>query len=247
MIINAKGKEILELNLQSQVEYNKDRLDGFIQSNLGLSAFGIKVLGHYDTSAELYQNHPEATYIQNGGQYGDCFTIGQELPYQYYIMTRPFGDEISDHWFNIGEFPLPGPKGEKGDNGDKGDIGIRGNKILVGSGVPSNITGQRDDDIYIDIATYNLYQLNTTWNIIGNIKGSDGIGSANDLIPITENSDTINRRIVSDNMEFNFTGQIPYMTQAPTSNNIGGHLYIVYLEEEPETKYEGYLYLIKES
>lgn len=36
-------------------------------------------------------------------------------------------------------------------------------------------------------------------------------------------------------------------TTAPTSNINDGGIHIVYLESEPETKYSGYIYLIKES
>ena len=40
------------------------------------------------------------------------------------------------------------------------------------------------------------------------------------------------------------TGQLPYLTTAPSADNTSGFLKIVVLASDPATKYDGYLYLI---
>ena len=42
------------------------------------------------------------------------------------------------------------------------------------------------------------------------------------------------------------TGNLPFLTTAPTSNNSGG-VKIVILNYEPSTKYDGYIYFITEN
>jgi len=44
--------------------------------------------------------------------------------------------------------------------------------------------------------------------------------------------------------ELALTGNLPYLTTAPTENNTSGYLKIVVLSSEPSTKYDGYLYLV---
>jgi len=47
--------------------------------------------------------------------------------------------------------------------------------------------------------------------------------------------------------ELSLTGNLPYLTTAPSSDNTSGYIKIVVLSQEPQTKYNGYLYLITAS
>ena len=63
--------------------------------------------------------------VTYGGNFGDAYTVGLNPPYNFYIFTRPneaLGEQ-NPRWFNIGEFPLPGPEGTQGPVGPKGDKG----------------------------------------------------------------------------------------------------------------------------
>lgn len=63
--------------------------------------------------------------VTYGGNFGDAYTVGLNPPYDFYIFTRPNEalGERNPRWFNIGEFPLPGPEGPQGPKGEKGDKG----------------------------------------------------------------------------------------------------------------------------
>lgn len=96
-------------NLQEQVDKNKDDIQDFLKGKNVLNQFGIKVIGQVDSEGEL----PPAEEYQ--GEYGDTFAVGDEAPYDLYVFTRPFEDDIdTNHWFNIGQFPKPGPAGADG-------------------------------------------------------------------------------------------------------------------------------------
>lgn len=64
--------------------------------------------------------------------YGDCYIIGVTEPYIMKVLTRADETHASDYWFTIGQFPLPGPKGDKGDLGETGDRGPRGPQGVQG-------------------------------------------------------------------------------------------------------------------
>lgn len=107
------------LNLQEQVLKNKNDIAAIIEGNIVLGELGIKVVGRVNTVGEI--PIPE-TYT---GEYGDAYLVGYYAPYDYYIFTRPFYGQTTPQWFNLGEFPVPGPQGEAG-------IGITPN-ITIGS------------------------------------------------------------------------------------------------------------------
>ncbi|MBO7735561.1 MAG: hypothetical protein J6S67_23550 [Methanobrevibacter sp.] len=50
-----------------------------------------------------------------------------------------------------------------------------------------------------------------------------------------------------DNNEISMSGFFPYSTVAPTAPNLDGTLRVVVLNEEPQNRYRGYLYLIAQS
>lgn len=116
-------------NLQEQVLWNSQQIDGILTTKEVLNQFGIRVVGQVDYEGNL----PDpATYE---GEFGDAFIVGESSPYYLYIFTRPFDGETTPKWFNIGQFPAvgpqgpqgeTGPQGEKGDKGDKGNIGPQG-------------------------------------------------------------------------------------------------------------------------
>ena len=157
-------------NLEEQVLKNMQDITDIRQAEKILTDFGIKVLGHLADTDELYDRYPEETYP---GDFGDCFTIGDQVPYEYYVFTRTEDTSKKGIWFLIGRFPQPGPQGEKGIQGPQGPQGPQGTALLSGVGAPSSegIEGQ----LYLNTNTYGLYKYaNGAWNIIGNIKGAAG-------------------------------------------------------------------------
>ena len=107
----------LYLNIQEQVEKNRVDIQSIMQGATVLADFGIKVIGHVDESTDL----PEPAEYE--GDYGDAYAVGTEAPYNFYIFTRAFEGEEDPSWFNIGEFPKPGPQGEEGPAGQDGAEG----------------------------------------------------------------------------------------------------------------------------
>lgn len=76
--------------------------------------------------------------------YGDAIAVGTESPYELYILTRANTTHPTDYWFDIGKFPLQGPKGdtgEKGDIGEKGEKGDTGDTGAQGPQGPQGIQG----------------------------------------------------------------------------------------------------------
>lgn len=97
-----------------------------------------------------------------------------------------------------------------------------------------------------------LYVITTNGNGVTNVSDSrlikgDGGSTIGDL-------DTGNLQILSNITNLNQTnlqtvsnGAVPVLTTAPSSAYTGGGMKLVYLTTEPSNKYNGYIYLIKES
>lgn len=119
-------------NLQEQVKKNMDDILFILQEEGVLNEFGIKVVGQEDsvanmpTVADYKENNPDWSY-------GDAYAIGTEEPYELYILTRANGTHPNDYWFNIGEFPQPGPQGPAGADGEQGPQGEQGNPGVDGT------------------------------------------------------------------------------------------------------------------
>jgi hypothetical protein len=119
-------------NLQEQVKKNMDDILFILQEEGVLNEFGIKVVGQEESVANMptvedyKENNPDWGY-------GDAYAIGEEEPYELYILTRANGTHPNDYWFNIGEFPVPGPQGPKGDTGETGAQGPQGNPGVNGT------------------------------------------------------------------------------------------------------------------
>lgn len=150
-MITIDGKEYR--NLQEQVLKNQSDIHKIIEGNIVLGELGIKVVGQVPFAEDI----PSAeTYI---GDYGDAYLVGTSEPYDFYIFTRPFQDEEYPQWFNLGEFPVPGPQGNQGPQGIQGIQGPRGTTIHSGSGSPTatSIYDLRDGDFYLDTINKILY------------------------------------------------------------------------------------------
>lgn len=156
-------------NLQEQVEANKNEIQDILKQQNVLNQFGIKVIGKTDDASKL----PSAITYQ--GEYGDAFAVGTKAPYDLYIFTRPFQDQTVNQWFNIGAFPVQGPKGDKGDVGPQGPQGIQGKGWLNGFGEPNAKIGIVGD-IYYDNGSANTYIKNSSgaWVLSGNLRGATG-------------------------------------------------------------------------
>lgn len=100
-------------NIQEQVLKNASD----IQAMNEINDIGIKVVGRIDSVAEL----PDPAEYE--GEYGDTFAVGNEPPYNFYVFTRPFSEEIGPTWFCLGIVQLQGEKGDKGDQGEQGPQG----------------------------------------------------------------------------------------------------------------------------
>ena len=173
-VLGPNGEQMR--NLESQVMKNKTDIAAIIEGNIVLGELGIKVVGQGTTTDELPN---AATYT---GDYGDAYLIGSTEPYDFYIFTRPFMGQTTPQWFNLGKFPLPGPKGDKGDKGDTGETGPAGPGLLSGvvssTGLPQ---GGTNGQVFLDVSTGDLYRFSRLsgtmvgyWLKSGNIKGPAG-------------------------------------------------------------------------
>lgn len=101
-------------NLQEQVLKNMKDIQDIEEGATVLANFGIAIVGQVDDVSDL----PDpATYE---GEYGDAYIVGTEQPYEYYIFTRAFEGQENPSWFDLGQFPVPGPQGPQGERGETG-------------------------------------------------------------------------------------------------------------------------------
>lgn len=132
-MITIDGKEYR--NLEEQVRKNKEDIEYILEEEGTLNSFGIKVVGQIESA----ENLPDPTTYN--GEYGDAYAVGIESPYILYVWTRANGTHPNAYWFNIGAFPLAGPKGDKGDKGDTGAQGPQGPKGAQGPTGQTGATG----------------------------------------------------------------------------------------------------------
>ena len=113
-------------NLEEQVEKNKSDILFILEEEGTLNQFGIKVVGQIANASNL----PDpATYT---GDFGDAYAVGTASPYVMYIYTRANGTHPTNYWFNIGQFPVPGPAGADGATGPQGPQGLQGPQGPIG-------------------------------------------------------------------------------------------------------------------
>lgn len=112
-------------NLQEQVEENMKNIQDLMQGQVVLDEFGIKVIGQ-EASVDDMPTVEEYKEEHEDWSYGDAYAIGTETPYSLYILTRGNNENPDDYWFDIGVFPMPGPRGLQGETGDTGPQGQTG-------------------------------------------------------------------------------------------------------------------------
>nr|DAG46862.1 MAG TPA: hypothetical protein [Bacteriophage sp.] len=126
-------------NLEEQVLKNKNDIKYILNEQGVLNQFGIKVVAQVDYQQQL---PTVAEYKQSvpNWEYGDTIAVGTVEPYALYILTR--GVQVAnDYWFEIGEFPLPGPSGR---DGKASTIKI-GPTTTTSAGTPAQVTNVGDD------------------------------------------------------------------------------------------------------
>ena len=111
------------LNIQEQVQKNKDDIEYIITQRGVLNEFGLKVVDQIDDISEL-PTVAEYKEAHEDWNYGDTIAVGTEEPYELYILTRANSSHPNDYWFDLGEFPLAGPQGEPGEEGPEGQPGV---------------------------------------------------------------------------------------------------------------------------
>lgn len=134
-MLNFGNKEFR--NLQEQVLKNMADIKDIHEGATVLGEFGIKVVGQVDSADDL----PDPTEYE--GEYGDAYVVGEETPYDYYIFTRPFEDVDDPQWFNLGQFPAPGPQGETGATGATGatpNIGMEAYATTLSAGQSATVS-----------------------------------------------------------------------------------------------------------
>lgn len=127
-------------NLEEQVEWNKTMISKVISRELTLASFGIREIQHVAKAEDIpapdvyKQERPD-------WEYGDAYSVGQEAPYYFWVLTRADAEHTTDYWFDLGLFPAPGIQGPKGDKGDKGDTGATGPQGPMGRTGPTGAQG----------------------------------------------------------------------------------------------------------
>ena len=121
-------------NLQEQVYANMKNIQDIIDGSSIIADLNtLHIVGTADTALELPD--PD-TYV---GKYGDAIAVGTKEPYDLYVFTKAYENQNAPQWFNLGNFPQPGPQGPQGPKGDTGmgvpaiKAGDAGKALLVNS------------------------------------------------------------------------------------------------------------------
>lgn len=93
----------IKRNLEDQVQYLTDRTE--------IASLGLNLVGF------IYPSDSFPETAENGSVIG----VGTHAPYDYYVY-------LNDGWYDIGVWPMAGPKGVPGDQGPQGPIGPVGAK-----------------------------------------------------------------------------------------------------------------------
>lgn len=210
-------------NLEEQVLKNQQDITN-IKSLGQLYSFDIKVVGQVTDVNDL--PNPE-TYQ---GEFGNAYLVGNTLPYDFYIYTRPNQFNPANFWLNIGPFPLAGPQGETGPQGPQGETG-RGNSWSVSNNDPASTENRINGDQHLNGSTGAVFSLtNGVWVNTGNIRGPQGAqgiqgiqGPVGPIGPQGPKGDT------GDVGGFiNIAGIVETVDQLPTPESLG-NLTIAYL------------------
>ena len=182
MIFDGK----LYLNLEKQVQKNKEDIEYIINEEGALNQFGLRVVGQVETIGDMPTIQAYKQSNPNW-EYGDAFMVGASTAEAtvvdvdnatLLVLTRANTMYPNDFWMNLGKFPKPGPVGPKGEKGEQGIQGEHGLNVESGTGLPSTQAPQ--GTTYINATNGDVYRrYNNIWQLIGNIKGATGsIGPA---------------------------------------------------------------------
>lgn len=181
MIYEDNGKKVLLLNLEKQVQKNKDDIEYIINQEGALNQFGLKVVGQVDTIGDMptVQAYKESN---PNWEYGDAFMVGASTEEAtvvdvdkavLLVLTRANTVYPNDFWMNLGEFPKPGPVGPQGKQGEQGIQGVKGIGVMSGSSNPT--ASAPATTTYINATTGDVFVYSgQQWDKIGNIKGATG-------------------------------------------------------------------------
>lgn len=182
MIFDGK----LYLNLEKQVQKNKEDIEYIINQEGALNQFGLRVVGQVETISDMPTIQAYKQSNPNW-EYGDAFMVGASTEEAtvvdidnatLLVLTRANTVYPNDFWMNLGKFPQPGPVGPQGPQGEQGIQGEHGLDVTSGAGLPT--TQPPQGTTYINATTGDVYRrYNNIWQLIGNIKGATGsIGPA---------------------------------------------------------------------
>lgn len=177
MIFDGK----LYLNLEKQVQKNKDDIEFIINQEGALNQFGLRVVGQVETISDMptIQAYKESN---PNWEYGDAFMVGRSTEDStvvdvekatLLVLTRANTVYPNDFWMNLGEFPKPGPIGPQGEKGEQGIQGAKGIGVQSGSIDPT--ASAPATTTYINATTGDVFVYSgQQWDKIGNIKGATG-------------------------------------------------------------------------
>ena len=181
MIYEDNGKKVLLLNLEKQVQKNKEDIEYIVNQEGALNQFGLKVVGQVDTIGDMPT--VQAYKASNPKwEYGDAFMVGVSTEEAtvvdvdnavLLVLTRANTKYPNDFWMNLKEFPKPGPVGPQGPKGEQGIQGEKGLGVISGTQLPS--TNYPVGTTYINATTGDVFVYSgQKWDKIGNIKGATG-------------------------------------------------------------------------
>ena len=182
MIFDGK----LYLNLEQQVQKNKEDIEYIINEEGALNQFGLRVVGQVETISDMPTIQAYKQSNPNW-EYGDAFMVGASKEEAtvvdvdnatLLVLTRANTKYPTDFWMNLGKFPKPGPVGPKGEQGEQGIQGVKGIGVMSGSSNPT--ASAPATTTYINATTGDVFVYSgQKWDKIGNIKGATGsIGPA---------------------------------------------------------------------
>lgn len=125
-------------NLQEQVLKNMCDIQDIEQGATVLANFGITVVGQVNQVSDL---PAPATYT---GKLGDAFLVGTQAPYVYYIYAKAYDGQEQASWYNLGQFPLPGPKGDQGNAAGFGTVSATATSVVGQPTVSVNTSGTNE-------------------------------------------------------------------------------------------------------
>lgn len=125
-------------NLQEQVLKNMCDIQDIEQGATVLANFGIKVVGQVNQASDL---PAPATYQ---GNLGDAFLVGTQAPYDYYIYAKAYDGQEQPAFYNLGQFPKPGPKGDTGNAAGFGAVTATATSVVGNPTVSVNTSGTNE-------------------------------------------------------------------------------------------------------